>query len=61
MKRVTAAVFSKFPYAWDVNCVLRAAGVDSKIVSKHAVQIHPEHVELAREALRRESEKRKAQ
>lgn len=60
MKRVTLKVFDQFPHAWDLNEVLRSAGVDSKIVSKHAVQIDPEDLELAKQVCRKEKTRRSA-
>lgn len=53
-KRITARIFDRYPLAWDLNEVLRRAGVDSKIVTRHAVQIHPDHVEAAKLAVREE-------
>ncbi len=59
-KRTTAAVYQRYPEAWDLDRVLQRAGVDSKIVTRHAVQIHPDHVERAKQALRLESARRSA-
>lgn len=58
-KRVTAAIYDQYMHAFDLDKVLRLGGVDSKIVSKCAVQVHPDQVELAREVLRAEEAKRK--
>ncbi len=58
MKRVTAAIYDRWPHAWDCEKVLKLAGVDVKIVTKHAVQVHPDHVEKAKEALRAEAQRR---
>ncbi len=58
MTRITAAVYDKFMPAFDLDKVLRAAGVDSKIVIRCAVQVHPDHVAHAKDALRAEADRR---
>lgn len=58
MKRVTAGVYEKYIDAWDVCALLQSAGIDAKVVTKHAVQVHPEHVARAKEVLAKEEGKR---
>ncbi len=58
MKRRTVGIYDQFPDAWDMNEVLRHAGIESKIVTKHAVQIDPNLAEHARSAIALEIEKR---
>lgn len=52
MKRSTLAVFDHFTDAWPFLRKLQAAGVDVKVVSKHALQVHPDQVARAVEVLR---------
>ncbi len=58
MKRRTVGIFAQFPDAWDLNEVLRHAGIESKIVTKHAVQINPDQADDARAAIAAEITKR---
>lgn len=60
MKRRTVGIFEKFPDAWDLNEVLRHAGIESKIVTKHAVQINPGYADNARAAIQAEISRRAA-
>ncbi len=60
MNRRTVGIFAQFPDAWDLNEVLRHAGIESKIVTKHAVQIHPNLAEHARAAIDAEIARRAA-
>ena len=59
IKRLTVAIFDKRLHAMDLDSVLRQAGIDSKIVSKHAVQIHPMQLKQAKEAALAEQNRRK--
>jgi hypothetical protein len=59
MKRHTAAIFNRYPSAWDLDKVLRAAGIDSKIVTKHAVQVLPDQLEAAKRACEAERTRRR--
>ncbi len=61
MKRRTVGIYEKYPDAWDMNQVLRRAGIESKIITKHAVQIHPDQADNARDAIAKESLKRSGQ
>ena len=49
--RITVHVDESFLQARDIEQVLAAAGVDVKLVTKHAVQIHPDHKDKAITAL----------
>ncbi len=60
MKRRTVGIYDQFPDAWDMNEVLRHAGIESKIVTKHAVQIDPGKSDMARAAIAAEIAKRAA-
>lgn len=60
MKRITAAIYDNFVAAWDLHRVLEKAGVNAKVVTKHAVQILPGQEELARAAVEAEKIKRQA-
>jgi hypothetical protein len=53
VKRVTVHIFEKFLPAWDVTGFLQQHGIDAKLVTRHAVQVHPEQVEQAKELLKR--------
>lgn len=60
MTRRTARVFERFLDAWDLNEVLKAAHVDSKIVTKHAVQFDPRQEAQAKAAVEHEKKRRQA-
>ena len=47
MKRVTVHVDESYLQAREIEAALKSAGVDVKIVTRHAVQIAPQHVDLA--------------
>ena len=53
MKRVTIYVFAQgeFADALSLTRFLKARGVDAGIVTKHAVQVHPDHAVKAAELL----------
>jgi hypothetical protein len=53
MKRITVHVFGagEFGLAFSVCRYLKHQGVDAVLVTKHAVQIHPEHHQKASEVL----------
>lgn len=51
MKRLTVATFARFVGAEDLDAILRRAGIGSKVVTKHAVQILPEQIQEARGAV----------
>jgi hypothetical protein len=58
VKRLTVAVCDRYLAARDLDGVLRNAGIDSKVVTKHAVQIDPGQIERARLAVQNERLKR---
>ena len=60
MRRITARIFDQFPHAWDLNEVLLKGGIDSKIVTKHAVQIRPDQMDHALDICRDEKARRVA-
>lgn len=53
MKRITVHIFSAgdFAIAWSVCRFLKQRGIDAVVVSKHAVQVHPDHEQKAAAAL----------
>lgn len=53
MKRTTVHVFDagEFAVALSLCRFLKHRGVDAVVVTKHAVQIHPDHAERAAAAL----------
>ena len=53
MKRITVHVFKagEFGLAFSVCRYLKHQGVDAALVTKHAVQIHPDHQQKAGEVL----------
>jgi hypothetical protein len=53
MKRATIHIFEKFLPAWDVTGFLKQHGIDAKLVTRHAVQVHPDQVAQAKELLTR--------
>jgi len=55
MKRATVHIFQggQFTVAWSLCRFLKHHGVDAVIVTKHAVQVHPDHQEKAAAALPR--------
>jgi hypothetical protein len=59
-KRLTVATFDRILTARDLDAVLRKAGVDSKIVTRHAVQIDPSQEQAAKAAVQCERSKRAA-
>ena len=59
MKRLTARIFDSRWKAEELNQVLVKAGVDSIVVAKFAVQIHPDQVQQAKEAVTNENFKRR--
>lgn len=44
-KRVNVAVVDSWLHARDVEAYLKEYGVDVKVVTKHAIQVHPDHIE----------------
>ncbi len=61
VKRVTVATYDLLLHAMDLEAVLKRAKVDVKLVTKHAVQIHPDHVDRAMAAIKAEEKKRAEQ
>jgi hypothetical protein len=59
-KRLTVRTFDRVLDALDLDAVLRKAGIDSKVVTKHAVQINPDQVQEAKAAVQCERSRRKA-
>lgn len=53
MKRTTVRVFNagEFGLAFSVCKYLKHHGVDAALVTKHAVQVHPDHEQRAAEVL----------
>lgn len=59
MKRVTLEIFDLLTHARYYARILKEAGLDVKVVSKHALQIHPDQVVGAAAILRRVAEEEK--
>jgi hypothetical protein len=53
LKRETLHVYDQgqFAYAWLLTKHLKSRGIDVKLVSKHAVQVHPAQAEEAKKVL----------
>ena len=53
IKRITVHIFERgeFAVAWSVCRFLKHHGVDAVVVTKHAVQIHPDHEQKVHELL----------
>ena len=49
LKRDNLVVLDDRLKAWDIMDFLKAKGIDAKVVSKHAVQIHPNQIDAAKE------------
>lgn len=58
-KRATVHIFDRFLPAWDLHRRLKAVGIDAVLITRHAVQVHPDHIEQTKRALSEMYPKRK--